>query len=125
MDNKKLASLSDIRRFALVWEQMYINHKNIPYDFFEDSFFIGESMMQLGFEMDCGNSFKNAFPDVELSSDDLTSWKNILKEIDLMTLGNALFSQWRWFNHWNEAEIKENDFEWFTLGFARLAELSC
>ena len=53
----KQAPLADnkrIRAFALVWEQMYRNHANIPFVFFEDMAFIGEGLADLGFVMDCG-----------------------------------------------------------------------
>ncbi len=35
-----LASRKRIRRFVLVWAQMYANHKSTPFYFFEDNFFI-------------------------------------------------------------------------------------
>lgn len=124
MKKRKLVPHEDIRRFALVWEQMCRNFRTIPYDFFENSFFVGESLEKLGFEMDCGDSFEKVFPDIVLTSEDLDLWKNVLDKIDLETLGNALFSQWRWFNHWNEGGIKESDFEWFAMSFAKMAELA-
>lgn len=55
----KQAHLADnkrIRAFALVWEQMYRNHANIPFGFFEDMDFIGKGLADLGFVMDCGES---------------------------------------------------------------------
>lgn len=118
-----LASNHKIHRFALVWQQMYKNHANIPFGFFEEMAFIGEGLADLGFVMDCGESFKATFPNGNLG--DYESWKRVVNQIDSVELlGNAIFSQWRYWNHWSMTQMEETDFEWFVLAFGRLAELT-
>ncbi|MBE6030865.1 MAG: hypothetical protein E7225_04635 [Clostridiales bacterium] len=112
-----------IQRFALVWGQMYKNHANVPWSFFEDCFFVGDSMMELGFDMDSGESLIRAFPDCNYS--DLGTWRRISLQIDsVKLLGDAIFSYWRYWNHWAMSPMSEDDFEWFVVGFERLAELA-
>ena len=118
-----LASKEKIRRFALVWQQMYLNHKTIPLSFFEDVSLMGEGMADLGFEMDCGKSLERAFPDINALGDS-TALERIINQIDLQTLGNAIFSQWRYWNHWSMAPMDEDDYQWFVISFSRLAELA-
>ncbi len=118
-----LTSNKRIRTFALVWEQMYRNHANIPFEFFEDTAFVGEGLADLGFLMDCGESIKRAFPGVDVFKD-IEVLKRIMNQIDLQTLGNAIFSQWRYWNHWSTGRMEESDFEWFVIAYSRLAELA-
>lgn len=118
-----LASNQKIRRFALLWMQMYKNHASTPGYFFEDVSFVGEGLADLGFEMDCGESFKTAFPNCNLG--DCEAWKRIVNQIDsVQLLGDAIFSQWRYWNHWSNTPMEEADFEWFVIAFSRLAELA-
>ena len=118
-----LANNKRIRTFALVWEQMYRNHTTIPHSFFEDMSFIGEGMADLGFVMDCGKSMKSTFPNVDVFNNN-EALKQILEKVNLQTLGNAIFSQWRYWNHWSMEPMKETDYEWFAIVFSRLAELA-
>lgn len=120
---KPLANKEKIRRFALLWKQMYANHKTTPFYFFEESCFIGEGLADLGFEMDCGESLEAAFPGGQAFEDN-AALERIIDRLDVKTLGNAIFSQWRWWNHWSTAPMKEVDFQWFVMAFSRLAELT-
>ncbi len=117
-----LASKQKIRRFALIWEQMYKNHASIPGNFFEDVVFVGEGLADLGFEMDCGESLKRVFPNCNLG--DYGALQRVIDQLDIQTLGNAIFSQWRYWNHWSMARMEEQDFQWFVLAYSRLAELA-
>lgn len=123
MKRAPLASRERIRRFALVWAQMYANHRTTPFYFFEDNAFVGDGMADLGFEMDCGNSLEAAFPNSNALNDN-AALKRIIGKVDLQTLGNAIFSQWRWWNHWSMAPMNDEDFQWFVIAFSRLAELA-
>lgn len=118
-----LASKHRIRRFALIWKQMYENHKTTPFYFFEDHAFVGEGLEDLGFDMDCGRSLEAAFPDMNAFRDN-AALKRIIERIDLQTLGNAIFSQWRYWNHWSMSPMEDDDFQWFVIAFSRLAELT-
>lgn len=114
---------SKIYVFAMVWGQMYRNHANMPLNYFEDPIFVGNGLEELGFSMDCGKSLEENYPKANLGLRGI-EWKQVLKNIDLHTLGNAIFSQRRYFNHWHEAPMPEEDFEWFVSSFARLSELT-
>lgn len=118
-----LANNYKIHRFALLWRQICKNHTSFSFNVFDDAEFIGEGLADLGFVMDCGESFKAAFLNLNLG--DYESWKRIVNQIDSVELlGNAIFSQWRYWNHWSMAPMEEADFEWFVLAFGRLAELT-
>jgi hypothetical protein len=92
------------------------------YSFFDDSAFPDECW-SLGFEMDCGHSF------IETCGED--AWRSVdgLRRIvdninDVNLLGSAIFSQWRYFNHWAGCGPSEEDREWFIVIFRRLKRLS-
>ena len=103
---------------------MYKNHASIPGNFFDDVEFVGEGLADLGFEMDAGESLKRAFPGVDASQDN-AALQRIIEQLDIQTLGNAIFSQWRYWNHWSDYNyMEESDYEWFVIAFSRLAELT-
>ncbi len=117
-----LASTQKIRRFALIWAQMYKNHKSIPYDFFENIAYVGEGLSDLGFVMDCEESASNMFPDEAFN--ECEGLVKILDKIDLQTLGNLIYSEWRYWNHWAMSPMTDKDYDWFVIAFERLAELA-
>lgn len=118
-----LASNKRIHTFAMIWMQMYKNHALTSFNFFEDIQFVGESLSDLGFEMDCGESINRLLPDLNISEYD--TFKMVINQItDIQVLGNAIYSQWRYWNHWSCSLMEEKDFEWFVLAFSRLAELT-
>ena len=117
-----LASNKRIWCFAMIWAQMYKNYKTTPFSYFEDIEFLGEGLADLGFEMDCGKSFCEHFN--KAMPDDINELKRILPEINIQILGNLIYSNWRWWNHWAMAPMQEEDFEWFVIAFSRLAELA-
>lgn len=78
----------------------------------------------LGFDMDCfesfykkyGNDFFNKYGDENL--------ERVFSLIDdYQILGNAIYSQWRYYNHWATDPIAEFDANWFKAAFKRLKEL--
>lgn len=122
-EKKALASPKKIHRFALIWMQLYKNYKTVPGIYFESCFFLGEWLDELGFTMDCGNSLEKKFPGADGFRDN-EAFKRILQKIDIETLGNAIFSQWRYWNHWAMDTMHEKDYDWFIIAFTRLAELT-
>ena len=118
-----LADKRKIRRFALIWLQMYRNHATVPFAFFEDVEFMGEGLADLGFNMDCGKSLEKMFPGNNIFRDN-AALQRIINQLDIQTLGNAIFSQWRYWNHWSNAPMEEADFQWFVIALSRLAELA-
>ncbi len=76
----------------------------------------------LKFDMDCGHSFIKAFGEqVWLYPDGL---EDIVKRSNNKKLiGSAIFSKWRFFNHWAYSGPTEKDIEWFLIMLRRLQEL--
>ena len=72
--------------------------------------------------MDCGQSFNEAYGD---AWNDIKILKAKLSEInDIHIIGNGLFSQWRFFNHWSTPSHANDDTkEWFLMLFRRLKDL--
>ena len=91
---------------------------------FLDSRSFPEDCEVLGFNMDCfesfnkkyGNDFFNKYGDEKL--------ERVFSLIDdYQILGNAIYSQWRYYNHWAYDPIAEFDANWFKAAFKRLKEL--
>lgn len=79
----------------------------------------------LGFRMDCGHAFSEKYGNAASKSDELDKIIDDVTDIDL--LGSAIYSQWRYFNHWayDAASILEpENRSWFILALSRLAILS-
>ena len=92
------------------------------YDLFESPSFPNECW-GLGFEMDCGESFIAAYGHEAWNSHRGLS-SVIDKADDVKILGSALFSQWRYFNHWSYGPATEEDKEWFIIILRRMQELT-
>ena len=92
------------------------------YDFFESPFFPNECW-SLGFEMDCGESFIAAYGEEAWNTNKGLS-AVIDKADDVNILGSALFSQWRYFNHWSYEHATEEDKEWFLTILRQMQELT-
>lgn len=123
MKKYPLADKNKIFVFATTWEQMYKNHASIPFYMFEDIRFVGNGMQELGFEMDTGNSLTEKYPNSR-AFEEIEELERVLATIDIQTLGNAIFSQWRYWNHWSMGSMEEKDFQWFVIAFHQLAELA-
>ena len=91
------------------------------YDLFDSPTFPNECRA-LGFEMDCGESFIAAYGhDAWRNEKELS--KVVNKINDMKILGSALFSQWRYFNHWSYGPATEDDKKWFLTILRRMQEL--
>ena len=92
------------------------------YEFFDSETFPNECR-DLGFEMDCGKSFIEAY-----GGEAWRSYEELSKIIgnvnDLKILGSALFSQWRYFNHWAYGHAKEEDKQWFLIILRHMKEIA-
>lgn len=110
--------LNDITRFA--GEQLLFLKERRCNDFLEP--WVGDVMYELGFEMDCGESFYKKYGFAE--SDGPARLRAELGRIDDMdALGSGIFSAWRFWNHWAMAPMGEDDVEWFCIALAHLIEL--
>lgn len=126
LDNKA------VNAFALKWLNKLNKHTS-PFDDEDIEVNWGLEMKALGFQLDCGESFCEAFP----ASDpkDYPLWnieklKEVINEINsIELLTSAIFSRWRYHNHWDYGGAERHisnpqNKPWFILALTRLAELS-
>ena len=112
----------EICEFAQKYYLLYRSDKTKEFDV--DNGF-AEKCIKLGFKMDCGESFKAAFPGVN-PFEDAETFKCALKQTNDVTLiGSAIFSIWRSITHWSYGNLldKENR-DLFIPAFARLIEIT-
>ena len=81
---------------------------------FNDDDFVDEAE-SIGFVMDTGKSMQEMIPELKSLSDlnTIKTFKNKRNNLSPQLLGVAIFSQWRYFNHWAMSAPTENDREWF------------
>lgn len=123
MERITVLNKQQIHNFALKWIAKF-QDENINYLELVDCSFSDECFA-LGFEMDCGNAFRERYGQAVNDCDALE--KIVDDIIDINLLGSAIFSQWRYFNHWadNASEILEyENRRWFELALSRLEFLS-
>lgn len=86
---------------------------------------MADDCVALGFEMDCGHSFSEKYGQAANNHEALDS---IIDDVtDIPLLGSAIYSQWRYFNHWaydGAAILEPQNRAWFILALSRLALLS-
>ena len=115
--------LNEIYDFAMKWCDKFRDPK------IEYTELIGSAMADdctaLKFEMEGGKAFRNRYGDATFKEEAL---KKIIDEVtDIPLLGSAIFSRWRYFNHWadsGEAILKPENRAWFLCALERLAVLS-
>jgi hypothetical protein len=77
--------------------------------------------------MDCGQSIEEKYPRRHILENN-KELKKIVNEItDVNFLGTAIFSAWRYYNHWaySASEIAEPEVrDWFIIAFTRLIQLT-
>ena len=121
--NSDIADTRKIHEYAVFWANMYKHHNNIPFFYFRDNPVLGFNLGDLGFIMDCGNSYCDYFGEMEIP--DLETLRKFLPEMSIEILGNLIYSQWRYWNHWSDYDpMREDDYQWFVESFERLAELT-
>ena len=111
-----------IDKYVNFFENEFGRTKESYYLFFDNNDFPGECQA-LGFEMDCGHSFIVAYGEPAWNT--VQGLKGSIDKInDIKTIGNGLYSQWRFFNHWSSPSYANDDTkEWFLLLFQRLRML--
>lgn len=118
-----MAEMKQIHDFAIKWCDKFRDQK-INYLELVDHF-MADDCAALGFEMDCGHAFSEKYGTAANNHEALD---RIIDEVtDIPLLGSAIYSQWRYFNHWaySGAEILEPENRaWFILALSRLALLS-
>ena len=113
----------NIKEFTQRWIEKF-QDPNICYIELVEHYF-ADDCRALGFEMDCGHAFGERYGKAVNNADAL---RKIIDEIsDIQLLGSAIYSQWRYFNHWaySGAEILESkNREWFIIALKRMEELA-
>lgn len=116
-----MVSNKQSNEFAIKWLEKYKNLKSTEHEV-EKGF--SEECSALGFEMDCGNSFEDAFPN---ALNNYNKLEQIIDRInDTKLLGSAIFSKWRYITHWSfgESLLSPENRAWFIIAFSRLSILS-
>jgi len=118
-----VADMKQIHDFAVKWCDKF-RDQNINYIELVDHY-MADDCDTLGFEMDCGHAFSEKYGNAANNHEALD---RIIDDVtDIPLLGSAIYSQWRYFNHWayTGAEILEpQNRAWFILALSRLALLS-
>ena len=88
--------------------------------------YMADDCFALGFQMDCGNAFGDVYGKAVYDANEL---KSVIDSVsDPLLLGSAIFSRWRYFNHWagpGESILSKENREWFVLALSRLADICC
>ena len=115
--------LKQVHDFATKWADKFRDQK-INYIELVDHY-MADDCEALGFQMDCGHAFSEKYGNAASKYDELN---RVIDEItDISLLGSAIYSQWRYFNHWAYDAASILEFEnrsWFILALSRLAVLS-
>lgn len=118
-----MASKKQIYEFATKWCSKF-RDQNINYIELLDHF-MADDCAAIGFEMDSGCAFSEKYGQ---AVSDCKALAEIIGEVtDIPLLGSAIFSRWRYFNHWSYygAEILESqNREWFVVALSRFAVLT-
>lgn len=110
------------QKYIDFFENEWGHGERARYNLFDDTTFANECW-SLGFEMDCGHSFIKAMgEDLWNSSEGLA--ERVHEIDDVKFIGSAIFSQWRYFNHWSYSGPTDDNIEWFKIMFHRLRELA-
>ena len=118
-----MADMNQIHEFAVKWIDKFRDQKTNYIELVDH--YMADYCAALGFEMDCGHAFERVYGAAVNNSDELDKVIDDITDISL--LGSAIYSQWRYFNHWayTGAEILEpKNRAWFILALSRLALLS-
>ncbi len=118
-----MRNLKQVHDFATKWIDKFRDQK-IDYIELVDHY-MADDCAALGFQMDCGHAFSEKYGVAASKYDELDKIIDNITDIDL--LGSAIYSQWRYFNHWayDASSILETENRlWFILALSRLAILS-
>lgn len=118
-----MADMKQIHEFAVKWCDKFRDQK-INYIELVDHY-MADDCAALGFDMDCGRAFSEKYGN---ASNDSEALDRIIDDVDdIPLLGSAIYSQWRYFNHWaysGEEILEPKNRTWFILALSRLALLT-
>lgn len=122
-ENERQYSAEEKRAIAAFCSEMI----ELLNDMDEESFLEGErgdSFFRFGFEMDCGKSWISQYG--ERAFNDSRAMDELYEQStcsDIFLLGSAIFSQWRYWNHWSWGPMDTNAYMWFVIAFHMLENL--
>ena len=118
-----MADMKQIHEFAVKWFDKF-RDKKINYLELVDHY-MADDCEALGFVMDCSHAFAEKYGDAASNCEALD--RIIGQVTDIPLLGSAIYSRWRYFNHWAynaESILEDNNRKWFLLVLNRLLQLS-
>lgn len=118
-----MADAKDIYNFATKWCEKF-RDQNIDYIALVDHY-MADDCEKLGFIMDCGQAFAERYGTAAHNHEELNRIIDDVADIDL--LGSAIYSRWRYFNHWaysGEEILAPGNRSWFIIALGRLALLT-
>lgn len=121
---KQATSIEDFCKKYIEYFRNLKREPQVDRYYFIDSPVFARECTALGFEMDCGDSFIRKYGEEAFCSEE--AFARIVNIItDVKVLGDGIFSQWRYYNHWAESSQALYDaVGWFKLAFNRLYELA-
>ena len=118
-----MADMGQIYDFAVKWREKFRDQSTNYIEL--TNHFMGDECAALGFNMDCAQAFSEKYGQAAC---DLEALEKIINEVtDISMLGSAIYSQWRYFNHWayTGSEILEpQNRNWFITALSHLEKLS-
>jgi hypothetical protein len=118
-----LLDMKQVHSFAIKWCDKFRNQQ-INYIELVDHY-MADDCEALGFEMDSGDAFSKRYGSAVHDYEELDKIIDYVNDIEL--LGSAIYSRWRYFNHWaydGEEILEFKNRSWFILALSRLAILS-
>lgn len=118
-----MADMKQIHEFAIKWFAKF-REKETNYIELVDHY-MADDCEALGFVMDCGHAFVEKYGN---AASDCEALERIISQVtDTQLLGSAIYSQWRYFNHWaysGEEILAPKNREWFLIALSHLGELA-
>lgn len=118
--------LEKIHAFAVKWFEKFRDISTKDIEITDDTSF-ADDCFNFDFKMDCGEDLKILF----LGKDVFNDWQELDKVIDsiddVKLLGSAIFSKWRYFNHWagpGESITAAENRAWFLTALGRLEHIT-
>lgn len=118
-----MTNMKQIQEFAAKWLKKF-SDENINYIDLVDHY-LADDCEALDFEMDVGHAFGEKYGNAVSNVESLSA---IIDQVtDIPLLGSAIYSQWRYFNHWAwsaEDILKPENRAWFITALTRMKELA-
>lgn len=118
-----VADMKQVHDFAVKWCDKFRDQKINYIDLVDQ--YMADDCDALGFKMDCGNAFEQLYGK---AANDYEELDKIIDDVtDISLLGSAIYSRWRYFNHWAYTGEEILDFKnrsWFILALSKLSMLT-